>query len=90
MLLGWTKMKMSKMQIADWLMLSRGTDNKITIDLNPDKIKNFLDEKVAPQIEINPVNARFQIKDNRVVLNSDNSIANQRQFGAKTLVGKCS
>ena len=61
------KWLVGKTQIADWLMLSRGIDNKITIDLNPDKIKNLLAEKIASKIEITPVNARFQIKDSRVI-----------------------
>lgn len=53
--------------IASWLTLSRGTENKVVIDLDKNKIESFLSEKISPTISIKPVDARFEIKDNRVV-----------------------
>ncbi|MFA5248329.1 MAG: VanW family protein [Patescibacteria group bacterium] len=64
---GEKKWPIDKDNIASWLALTRDTNNKIVLDLNSEKIKNFLDLEVATDINIAPINARFEIKDNRVV-----------------------
>jgi vancomycin resistance protein YoaR len=61
------KWPVEKESIAGWLSLSRGIGGKIVIDLDAEKVRKFLEEKIAPEIETNPVNARFEIKDGRVV-----------------------
>jgi vancomycin resistance protein YoaR len=61
------KWPVEKQQIADWLTLSRGDGGQVVLDLNDDKIKNYLQDKIAPEVEIAPINSRFQIKDGRVV-----------------------
>jgi vancomycin resistance protein YoaR len=61
------KWPIDKDSIANWLTMSRGTEGKIVLDLNSEKIKAFLSEKISPSITIKPSNARFEIKDNRVI-----------------------
>ena len=62
--------EISKEQIAGWLNLKINqqapSGEKIFIGLYPDKVKNFLQEKVALEINIEPINAKFAIKDGRV------------------------
>lgn len=77
-----------KETIANWLTLARGINNKVVIDLNAKKIENFLEEVASPEIKIDPINARFEIKDDRVVefassrdgqkINYDKTIADLR------------
>lgn len=61
------KWPVDKDTIANWLTLVRGTEGKIILDLNPEKIKKFLAEKISPSVTIKPSDARFEIKDNRVI-----------------------
>jgi len=62
--------EISKEQIAGWLNLKINqqapSGEKIFIGLYPDKVKNFLQEKVALEINIEPINAKFAIKNGRV------------------------
>lgn len=61
------KWEIEKEILADWLMLDRGVNDKITIDLNEEKIKKYLEENIKIEIDQDAVNAKFEIKDNRVV-----------------------
>jgi vancomycin resistance protein YoaR len=61
------KWAVNKDTIASWLALSRGTENKIILDLDRQKVESFLNEKISPDINIKPLDARFEIKDNRVI-----------------------
>jgi vancomycin resistance protein YoaR len=61
------KWLLAKQQIAGWLTLSQGYSNNAVIDLNNDKIKKYIEENIAPQIEIAQVSSRFEIKDSRVL-----------------------
>ncbi|MBU0637105.1 MAG: VanW family protein [Patescibacteria group bacterium] len=60
-----------KNQLADWLILKINTDktdsDKVTIGLNQNKIENFLIKKIAIKINQEPLNAKFQLQDNKVV-----------------------
>ncbi|HTW96144.1 MAG TPA: VanW family protein [Candidatus Methylomirabilis sp.] len=60
------KWPIAKNQIADWLKLVRDSSGKVVIGLDEDKIQNFLETKISPQIAIDPKNARFLIKDGKV------------------------
>jgi len=53
--------------LADWLQLKKGVNDKVVIDLNDDKIKKYLDDFVAVELNQPAVNARFEVKDNRVI-----------------------
>ncbi len=61
------KWEIKKEILADWLKLSRGVNDKIVIDLNEEKIKKYLEENIKEEIDQNAVDAKFEIKDNRVV-----------------------
>jgi vancomycin resistance protein YoaR len=54
-------------EVASWLVLSRGTENKVVLDFNRFKIENYLNKKVGPDVNVKPTDARFEIKDNRVI-----------------------
>ncbi len=64
---GEKKWPVAKTDIADWLTLARGIGDKVVIDLNNEKITEYLKEKVSADVDISPINARFEIKDGRVV-----------------------
>lgn len=70
--------------IADWLTLARGTENKIILDINQGEVAAWLEEKIAPEVNIKPVDARFEIKDNRVV-EFASSVDGRKIDEAKTL-----
>jgi vancomycin resistance protein YoaR len=55
-----------KEKIADWLTLEKNDKKIIIVSLNSEKIANFLKETIAPQIEKEPIDARFEIKNGRV------------------------
>jgi len=55
-----------KETIADWLALERNDKNIIVVSLSPEKIAEFLRKDIAPQIEKEPIDARFEVKDGRV------------------------
>ena len=63
-------------QLASWLTVSRTSDNKLSLDLDKNLINDYLEQKAAPQIEVPPADARFQIQDGRVVQfsNSQNGV----------------
>lgn len=69
------KWTVDKNLLAGWLELKEssrgagqaGQEDKITIGLNSEEIKKYLQESVAPEINQEPINAKFEIKDGRVV-----------------------
>jgi len=66
--LNWT---INKNQLANWLLLETNPDKtsseKIIISLDPEKTKDFLINKVATKIDQTPLNAKFQIQNNKVI-----------------------
>lgn len=69
------KWVIDKRQLADWLALERqgnsqnsGQDKKgeIIVSLSPEKLTEFLEKTIAPEIEKEPIDARFNIKNGRV------------------------
>lgn len=66
------KWTISRNQLAGWLNLKINPDsepeqNKITVGLNSEEAKNHFKEQIAPEINEEPTNAKFEIKDGRVV-----------------------
>lgn len=68
------KWEINKERLAPWLILrinygyanSKKDKNKIIIALDETGIKRYLREKIAPAINKNPLEAKFEIKDGRV------------------------
>lgn len=68
------KWTVDKNLLALWLELKEsskrvgrtGQEDKITIGLNSEEMKKYLLESVAPEINQEPTNAKFEIKDGRV------------------------
>lgn len=58
-------------KVATWINLKLGKEEngtqKIIIGLDHDLIKDYLKENISPKIEIKPANAKFEIKDGKVV-----------------------
>ncbi|MFH1661898.1 MAG: VanW family protein [Candidatus Falkowbacteria bacterium] len=57
-------------QMRDWLGLKidpANENDKIIVGLNKEFLKKFLDEKVATKINNEPIDAKFEIKDGKVV-----------------------
>ena len=65
------KWLVNKAKLADWLELqineAATTSDKIMVGLNREKIMAYLDEIIAPEINQEPIDAKFEIKDGRVV-----------------------
>ncbi|MDD4902347.1 MAG: VanW family protein [Patescibacteria group bacterium] len=61
------KWPVAKEQFADWLMVGRATGSELVLGLDENKINDYLKQKAAPQIEVPPTDARFEIKDGKVV-----------------------
>jgi vancomycin resistance protein YoaR len=59
-------------QFAAWLMADRATDSQVSLDLDENKISDYLEKNAAPQIELPASDARFKIQDGRVVQFSEN------------------
>ncbi|MBI4812373.1 VanW family protein [Candidatus Falkowbacteria bacterium] len=56
-----------KKQLADWLVLKKDGENKIKTGLNPELIKQFIKENISPDVDQQPRDAKFEIKDGRVI-----------------------
>lgn len=54
-------------ELASWLGLEKGVNGLIVIGLNEKNVEKFLKENVAPKIEREPIDAKFEIKEGRVV-----------------------
>lgn len=69
------KWTVDKNLLALWLELEEsskragqtGQEDKITIGLNSEEIKKYLQESIAPEINQKPTDAKFEIKDGRVI-----------------------
>jgi vancomycin resistance protein YoaR len=62
----------SKDDLADWITLKRNNSfsilkEKIIVGLDHEKITQYLEENVAPNVNIEPIEAKFEIKDGKVV-----------------------
>jgi len=74
-----------KQELANWLTLKKDDTNQVLIGLDNNQVTKFLDEEIAPQINQEPIEAKFQIKNDRVdefrasqdgiEINNDKSIA---------------
>jgi vancomycin resistance protein YoaR len=60
------KWTLEKEKIAAWLCLEKDSKGDVSVSLSPKKITEFLTEDIGPQIEKEPIDARFEIKDGRV------------------------
>ncbi|MBA3047051.1 VanW family protein [Patescibacteria group bacterium] len=64
------KWEVDKEQLAQWLSLKIKSEAKnqdlVNIGLNKNIVEQFLKEKIAPDIDQEPINAKFEIKDGRV------------------------
>ncbi|MDP3042873.1 MAG: VanW family protein [bacterium] len=58
----WLELKESSKRIGQ-----TGQEDKITIGLNLEEIKKYLQELIAPEINQKPTDAKFEIKDGRVI-----------------------
>ncbi len=61
------KFPVPKNQLASWLAIDRATDSQMILDLDEDKISAWLKQTAAPKIEIPSADARFEIKNGKVV-----------------------
>jgi vancomycin resistance protein YoaR len=59
------KWNVSREDIAAWLSVNK-KGNKITLNFNADRIINFLEKTIAPDIDTAPREPRFEIKNNKV------------------------
>ncbi len=74
------KWQLNKKQIQQWLILKKGhsclsqqiskfcaNNEKIVVGLDKEKIIKYLEKNIAPDINREPINAKFKIEDGRVV-----------------------
>jgi vancomycin resistance protein YoaR len=66
------KWPVPKEKFADWLTVDLAGGNQAILNLDKNKISDWLSKKAAPQIEIPASDARFQMKDGRVIQFSKN------------------
>jgi vancomycin resistance protein YoaR len=64
---GKNKWPVAEDQFASWLTIERTANSSTALSLDKEKIRSYLNQKAAPEIEIPPADARFEIKDGRVV-----------------------
>lgn len=60
------KWSISTEQIAQWLILKKNETN-INVEINKIDITKFLEQKIISQVNKDPIDARFKMKDGRVV-----------------------
>ncbi|MCK5416212.1 VanW family protein [Candidatus Parcubacteria bacterium] len=60
------KWNIKKSKLSDWFEL-KINKNKIAIGLNDELIQEYLKENISPDIDIKPSNAKFEIKDGKVI-----------------------
>lgn len=67
--IGEKKWKIEKEVLAGWLTLAAADNekNRISVGLNPEIIKNYLQNNIAAEINKKAEEARFEVKDGRVV-----------------------
>lgn len=66
-----SRWKIDRTTLAGWLGLSldetaSNNADKVTVGLNRAVVENYLEEKIAPQIEHRPEEAKFEIKNGKV------------------------
>jgi vancomycin resistance protein YoaR len=61
------KWEVKKSELALWLIAKDTNENQPTLALYRDKVKEFLDKKVAPDINIELQDAKFKIENGKVV-----------------------
>lgn len=59
--------EVSKEDILSWLKLARGVNDKIIVDIDSKKAEEFLRTNITEEIDQEAIDARFEIKDDRVV-----------------------
>lgn len=52
--------------ILEWLTLEKKEENEISVEFDKEKIEEYLTENIAAKIDIKPIDARFEIKNDRV------------------------
>ncbi|HMB65264.1 MAG TPA: VanW family protein, partial [Patescibacteria group bacterium] len=61
----WT---VNKSQLASWLQLQLQKNcSRVEIGLNKEEVGNFLEEAISPEVDQEPEEAKFEIKDGKVV-----------------------
>jgi len=60
------KWEVKKSDLAGWLISKNGSDNQPTLALYREKVKEFLDKKIAPDINIELQDAKFKIVGGKV------------------------
>lgn len=55
----------SREEISSWLSVKKEGE-KLKLDFNSDRVAKYLNEKIAPIINVAPQDPRFEIKDNKV------------------------
>jgi vancomycin resistance protein YoaR len=58
--------KITKDDLLGWLELQKNQEDKIMVDLKFNLVKEYLEESVSPEVNIEPIAARFNIEDGRV------------------------
>ena len=57
--------KVNKTELASWLALQR-KDDEISIKLDQKKIAKFIENKISPDVDQDPIDARFEIEVDKV------------------------
>ena len=60
------KWTLSEDTILAWLALEKNQNDKVIASLNQEKIKEYLQDEIADKIDIEPIDARFEVKNGRV------------------------
>lgn len=53
--------------LANWLALKRSEDNKIVVGLDSEITSAYLEESIAKEIDREPIDAKFEVKNGRVI-----------------------
>jgi len=57
----------SETQIKDWLEIQKTEKGDIVFGIKKEKIEKYLKETIAPDVNIEPINAKFSMVNNKVV-----------------------
>lgn len=60
------KWTITEKTMADWLSLENSEKGAVDVILNREKLKSYLEKSIAPEINVEPVEAKFEIKDGKV------------------------
>lgn len=53
--------------LVSWLRVTRGDDQRLALSFNADLIAAYLTERIAPEVRVDVIHPRFEIKEGRVV-----------------------